>query len=180
MGLLDIVIIVLLVWGAYKGWTSGFLRQLVSLLGFLVGLFIASLFYSTLGEYITPQIGTSPSISDFLAFIILWVITPIMLGFAATGITKVLKSLKIGWFNSLLGSVLGITKFIILLSCIFNAMAALHIIDEKKREASHLYEPVKKTLTFLFNHVPYERIYEEMNTADTVFIERSDTTHGNE
>ena len=43
-----------------------------------------------------------------------------------------------------------------------------------------LYEPVKKTLTFLFNHVPYERIYEEMNTADTVFIERSDTTHGNE
>jgi membrane protein required for colicin V production len=178
MGILDIVIIVLLVWGAYKGWTSGFLKQLVSLSGFLVGLFIASQFYSTLGKYITPQFGTSPSISDLLAFIILWVMVPIFLGLIASGLTKMLKEMRAGWLNSLLGLTLGVGKYLILLSCIFNAMAAINIIDPKKQEASHLFQPVKGALTVLFDDVAYERII-KTETSDTIYIERTDSTYGN-
>lgn len=183
MGLLDIIIIVLFFWGAYKGWTSGLVNQLVSFVGFLVGLLVASLCYSTLGEYLAPKLGTSATISDLLAFIILWVLIPIFLGFVATGCTKVLKQLSLGWMNSALGAIVGVLKFLLLLSCIFNAMSALNMVDTEKRQASRFYEPVRASIGFLFDRVVTTGAGCDAEARpDTFYIERSKNLpdHGEE
>ena len=41
---IDIFIIVLTVWALVSGWRNGFLKELVSSLGFLAGLLVAALF----------------------------------------------------------------------------------------------------------------------------------------
>ena len=48
--MLDIFLLIVLLWAIYDGWHDGFVKQLASAVGFLLGLFVAATFYSTLGE----------------------------------------------------------------------------------------------------------------------------------
>ena len=160
-------------YGAVTGWQSGFFKQLVSLGGFLVGLLVAALCYAWLGEYLAPHLGTSISITNLIAFVLLWVIVPIFLGFLADRLTGALKFMKLGTVNSLLGAALGAGKFVILLSCIFNAMTLLGLIGEEKRKDSFLFNPTRMILGSYFGDEDGATLsvrQVEETTNDTVWI----------
>lgn len=146
----DIFITVLLLWSLYNGWRNGFLKEIVSSAGFLLGLLVAAVFYSQLGEHLTVSGSQGNQLSSLVAFFILWILVPIALGFAANLLTKALKEMHLGLPNSLLGAVVSVLKYLILLSCVLNVMSALHILDEQKRASSRLYAPVTGLLHTLF------------------------------
>ena len=50
--MIDAFILILMAWAAFSGWRAGFLKEIVSTVGILVGLFIAATCYSFLGEYL--------------------------------------------------------------------------------------------------------------------------------
>ena len=45
---IDLFIVILFVWALFSGWRNGFLKEVVSAGGFIVGLLVAALFYQTL------------------------------------------------------------------------------------------------------------------------------------
>lgn len=146
MSAVDIVILVILVWGAWQGWRRGLLKEVVSMAGFFVGLFIAYQFYDKFGEYLAPVLSGNPSVAKYLgyvlAFIVIWVVVPMVLGIVANVLTKSLKWLRLGCINSSLGLLVGVLKYVVLLSFVFCAMELFGIISQEKRDASHLYGPV--------------------------------------
>ncbi|MEG1581135.1 MAG: CvpA family protein [Bacteroidaceae bacterium] len=148
---LDIIIIVLLAWGAYKGWTSGFLKQLVSLLGFLVGLFVANMLYRSFGDFLAPQLGASPTTANILAFIVIWVMVPLLLGMLVALPSKWMRGTALGVFNNILGLLVGVLKYLVLLCCLFKVIGFLGMASTEKKEASHLYAPVVHSLDFVFD-----------------------------
>lgn len=150
MPFIDFVILLLVIWAVYKGWRQGFLKEVVSAAGFIVGLFVAAALYSNFGEMLAPKLGTSPTVANIVAFLGLWIIVPILLGFVAGILTKALKGLKIGLPNSILGVAVSLVKYLILMSCVFNVMSALHIVSQAKAEESLFYEPIKNSLVYFF------------------------------
>ncbi len=178
--LLDIIIIVLTLWGLYTGWVSGLLKQLAALLGYGVGLFIAALCYAQFGAYLLPHLGTSISLTNLIAFLLLWVIVPIFLGFVADNLTKVLNVLKLGLPNNLLGAAIGAFKFLLLLSCILNVMQLIGLVSEEKRTASRLYAPVAAILGGYFEGGVSIAVQEQNGAStDTTWVkfDRQETTH---
>lgn len=151
MSFIDFIILLLAVWAVWRGWRAGFLKELVSMAGFFVGLFVAAALYSQFGDYLAPKIGAPPGAGDLVAFIILWVVTPIALGFVAGILTKALKGMRLGLPNSILGAALGVAKYLVLMSCVFNVMSATGIVSREKAEESLLYQPVKSALGKVFN-----------------------------
>jgi membrane protein required for colicin V production len=151
--MLDIFIVVVMLWAIIKGWRSGFLREFASLLGFIIGLLVASLLYSSLGEYLAPKLGSSPTIGNVFAFLILWIAVPIALGIGMRGLTSLVRGIPfVGNLNGLLGTVISCLKYLILLSCLVNVMAFIHIIDDKKStQDSVLYQPTKKFVGWAFS-----------------------------
>ena len=73
MNALDILILAVVLVGFVKGLMCGFFRQVVSIVGFLAGLWVAFMLYSVLGDWIAPYIGSDVSVGRALAFILLWV-----------------------------------------------------------------------------------------------------------
>lgn len=138
----DAVIVLILLWGAWRGWKSGFIKEVFSTCGLVVGLLAAVLFYKTLGEHFTPVLG-SGSIASYagcvLAFVLIWVLVPVLAGMVANVMTKAVKSVFLGPLNSLLGMLLGTVKFLILISFVFSAMSYVGIVSERKKNASRLY-----------------------------------------
>lgn len=178
MAQIDIVIILIAVWGAYRGWKNGFLKEVVSTLGFLLGLFIAYRLYAQFGDFLAPHIGvnstTSTIVARLIAFMLLWVVSPIVLGLLATLVTKTLKGLHVGFLNSMAGSLLGVVKYVVLLSFIFGAMSMLGIISKEKRDESKCYQKVAAIANSVFKEAQWKRSKKEMpveeDVADTVWI----------
>ena len=174
---IDFIIILTLVWGAYRGWKNGLLKEVVSMLGFFVGLFIAYELYGVFGEWLAPHLSGNVSVGRVfgrvLAFIILWVVVPIVLGLVATVLTKTLKGLRLGFPNSMLGLLVGALKFYILLSFVFGAIDALHILSQEKKDASLLYNTVALAGDQVFHHDNQARPADDAQQGDSV---QSDTT----
>ena len=179
--MIDLFILILLAWAAFSGWRSGFFKEVVSTFGFVVGLFVAATCYKSFGEYLAVNGSETNMFTSLIAFFILWVIVPIVLGMVANLLTKTLKGLKLGLPNSMLGAAVSVVKFLILISCVLNVMNFLHIMDEKQVAESRLYEPVSGALRTFFpkdsvqkgiNYLKDARHSADEAESDTVWIKK--------
>ena len=107
MNALDILILAVVLVGFVKGLMCGFFRQVVSIVGFLAGLWVAFMLYSVLGDWIAPYIGSDVSVGRALAFILLWIGVPVGLSLLAYMLTKAVETVKLGGLNRLGGALLG-------------------------------------------------------------------------
>ena len=171
MPFIDFVILLLVIWALYKGWRQGFLKEIISMVGFVVGLFVAAGLYSSFGEHLYPHIGASPTVANILAFLVLWIVVPIVLGLVANLLTKALKGMKIGLPNSILGAAVSLIKYLILMSCVFNVMSFLGIVSQAKAEESFLYEPVKNSLGYAFKAYGESHSQDGEAAEDSVYTE---------
>ena len=165
---LDIFIIIVLVWAGYSGWRNGFLKEIISTAGLFIGLLVAALLYNVLDDYLAVEGSQVNAVTSVVAFFILWIIVPIVLGFVATQLTKALKGMQLGLPNSLLGLAVSVIKYLVLMSCVFNMLTALTLMNEERTKNSRLYKPVNSVLSVAFNGIKAE--YEERTKPDTIWI----------
>lgn len=149
--MIDLFILAVLLWAVISGWRNGLIKELASTLGFLVGLIMAASCYSAFGDALAVNGSETNMITSVIAFLILWIIIPIVLGAAATMVTKVLNTTFVGKINSALGSVLSVIKFSVLLGCVFTVMSALNILDKSRTADSTLYEPMQTNFAAFMN-----------------------------
>lgn len=176
--MIDLFLIVLLLWSLFSGWRNGFIKEVVSTVGFLVGLFVAATCYTTLGEYLSVDGSEANQVTSIIAFFILWIIVPIALGFAANLLTRAIKGMQLGIPNSMLGAIVSFIKFLILISCILNVMGALNILDESKRKDSALFEPVCNVVRAFFPEngtIGNLSSDDETAESDTIWVEMNAT-----
>lgn len=147
---MDTILAAILLWGAFKGWRGGLLRQLASTGGILVGLIVARMLYAILGDYLAPQIGAPQTVAHVLAFILIWVGVPMALSVLAFVLTKTAESLSLGGLNRLGGALVCVLKYCIVLSCLLHLFTAFHWIDRERAENSLLVRPVAASGAFLF------------------------------
>lgn len=155
MSSVDIIIVLVLLWGAWRGWRSGFIKEVFSTVGIVVGLVLAASFYSVLGEHFAPALGSGSKASFaacVLAFIVIWVVVPILFGLVANALTKTVKALHIGSLNALLGLAVGAIKYFLLLSVVFSAMAYVGILSEEKKQESKLYPYITVVGNAIYEH----------------------------
>ena len=152
--MLDLFILVIIGWSLYNGWRAGLVREILSTAGILVGLFGASLAYTVFGETLAVATGRQVNmVTNIFAFFLLWIIIPLALGFAATLLTRVLRTLQLGSINAAAGAGLSLIKYVILLSCLLTAMHSLGILNEERVEKSVLYRPVSGVLSWAVDAV---------------------------
>lgn len=149
---LDIFILVVLLVGLVKGWMSGLLRQVVSIVGFFVGLLVAMMLYSAFGDWLAPCIGTDVSVGRALAFVLLWIGIPVVLLWVACILTRTIEVIRLGGLNRLGGACIGMLKYMVILSCVLNVVVRIHLISDEKESGSRLYRPVQSLSGVLFDY----------------------------
>ena len=138
----DILFILVLAVGAWKGWSNGLLKEVLGLIGVFVGLYVAHLLYEQVGYQLAPHIGTSPSVASIIAFVLIWMGVPILLGVLGTLLTKVLEWAGLGSINNLGGG--------LILGAFCNVLSITHLVSEETQQQSTLFEPLKRTTAIAF------------------------------
>ena len=169
---LDIFIGIILIFALVRGLMNGFVKELASTIGFLVGLFVAATCYETLGEYLTVDGSEVNMFTSIVAFLLLWIIVPIIFGLLATLITKALDLTALGIANRIGGGILSMAKYLVLLSCVLNVMVSLNILNSERTEGSVMLEPVQYITKFAMERAQ-EYVPEVMEKAGEILPENN-------
>ena len=114
----EIVALAILLYGAVMGLKNGFLKELASMTGFFIGLYLAWKYYDQIG-------------GGAIAFIGIWIVTPIALGILAALATKLLDwTLVGGLLNRVLGCIFGVTKWAVLIVCVAVMTGQVEYLDK--------------------------------------------------
>lgn len=163
----DIVLLVFLLIGFMWGWSKGFLAQLISLVGAVLGFLVACFLYGNLGDFLAPKIGTSPTMGHIIAFFLIWFCVPLACSWLGKGFVRIMKKLKLGWINSILGGAFSLFKMLLFLSVLLTFLEFIDkykaepIVDVETKESSVLYYSVQK---FAGKLLPSDFL--ERNTTD--------------
>lgn len=143
MQTIDWIMIAIVGLGAVVGFSKGFIRQLVSVVGLVAGLLVARALYASVGEKLAMETGTSLTFARGLAFLLIWLVVPVGLSLAATLLTKAVDSIHLGFVNRWLGAGLGALKYILLISLVIALIEYIDsedsLIQSTKKKESVLY-----------------------------------------
>ncbi len=141
------LILIVLLAGAVVGFIQGAFKQIANFVGVMAGILFAILLYNRFGSYLSSATGASTGLGNTVAFILIAVIVPVVLGWLASLLTKFFKAVHLGFVNRLVGAAIGIACYGILMSFAFNVMdfavsnGGMH--TEKLDERSSLYYTCK-------------------------------------
>ncbi len=148
MTVIDIVILVILAAGMILGYRKGFFKQLSSVVGLVAGLFVARALYVMVGEQLAPHIGTSESVAQVLAFLLIWAVVPMIIYVAATMLTKALDIVHLGILNRFGGALLGMILCLLWIGLLIHILQFVDtqeaIIGKEMKEASFFYSPIRE------------------------------------
>ena len=117
---MTLLIIAIAIIGALVGFYQGALKQVASMAGIFVGLVIAVMAYGKFGKVLADLTGTEQSTADIIAFVAIVILLPLVLGWAASLLTKAFKVIHINIFNRIAGAAIGLVSYLLILSVAFN------------------------------------------------------------
>lgn len=154
MGFIDIIIIILLLIGLYKGIKNGFFVEIASLVAFVIGVFLAIKFSYLVKDTLSNWVDWSPETVQITAFALTIVLVIAIVHLSAALFTKIADFAFLGWVNTLFGGIFGVLKSMlalgIFLTLVQKANVDNFLISKQKQEASVFYQPLQKAVVYLF------------------------------
>ncbi len=145
MNYIDILIGIPLLYGLYKGFSRGLLIEIAMLAGLVLGVYVAVKFSGITEDFLREQLKIQASYLAYIAFGV--TVLGVVIGLHLLGrlLTKLVDVICLGFFNKILGALLGVVKYFILV-CVL--LLLLDAVDEKfpflpkdAREGSLFFNP---------------------------------------
>lgn len=140
----DIIILIPLLWAAYRGFTKGVIIEVVSILAFVLGIWGAIHFSDYIAEYVHNNINNE--YEPVISFSIIFVAIVICVFIIGKLLEQLINIAQLKLANKVAGAVFGAGKIILILSflvIIINQYdAKFHFIPETVKEDSLLYQPL--------------------------------------
>ena len=150
---LDIVLAIPMAWFIYKGFRKGLIFELSSLVGLVVGIYCSIKF----SKYVSTLIGIEGEYSILVAFFVTFIAVYLLSLFLGKCIEGLMKMMKMGIMNNILGSVFGLLKCVCMLSVVMYYVVLIDfdkvIITDKTREQSLFYQPIERTGNLLIGTI---------------------------
>lgn len=161
MNFLDIAVIIVFVWGAYKGFTKGFLVSFASLLALFAGIFGATKFSSiTAGILVRNNILTE-KYADLIAFSLTFLLIIVVIHIIARILTRIIEAVELGLLNRIAGVFFNLLKSAFIISVVlvlFNYINnSVQIVNPQKLDNSIFYKPLSKFAPSVFPYLKFKK-----------------------
>ena len=107
MNWVDLLVLIIFSSAIFSSLRAGFLRQALSLLGFIVGIYAAVSYHQTLAQTIRESIN-DPTLATVLAFVVILIGIWLLFSLLAVASRAALKTYGLTWIDNLFGALIGI------------------------------------------------------------------------
>lgn len=154
MNTIDIVIVVILLFGTINGFIKGLFIEVTTLVGLVLGVYGAIHFSHFLGDFLKDSMTWDESMIQVVSFAGTFLIILIALVLLGKALTKIAETIALGFFNKIVGAVFGLVKYALILSIVLmvydHINSSIRFMEKPKVKQSVLYEPVKNFAPAIF------------------------------
>ncbi len=148
MNYFDIIIIIPLIWGGYKGFKKGFIIEIASFIALGLGVWGGMKFSSISAKYLSNAFEISEKVMPLISFAVTFIAIVIVVFMLAKMLQKVITMVALGFINRAAGALFGMLKFGLIMSVIINFTDIINqqisFIEPEMKNSSILYKPVGK------------------------------------
>jgi len=152
MNLLDLFILVPLVWGCIRGFSKGFIIELATLAGLVLGIMAAFYFASATAAKLREYFTFNEDVARIIAYVLIFIVVMLLAYLIGKIIEKVFDMIALGWLNKILGAAIGILKGAVVASLLLFIIVTFDInekiIPRQTKERSMFYQAVSKVVPF--------------------------------
>jgi membrane protein required for colicin V production len=165
MIVLDIILALIVLFFAYKGFRNGLLKELGSLIALIAGVFLAIRFSDFVAKLLQDQAGFSSEYLPVISFAVIFIAIIVVVLMFSKILDQFIKLIKLQWLNKIGGIVFGSLKTIIILGGLFFLLCQfnqrLDIVGPETFNKSILFNPFISVFEFIFpyaEHLYFENI----------------------
>ena len=153
MNLIDLIIIALLGYGLIKGYKKGLIIELSSFFGVFIAFFISINLDDIISKQLVELTNINFDILNIIFFILIFLLSYSAIIFIAKGFTKLMKFVYLGLLNSLLGSLFGGLKLLLILMILSKIIFSFNLIPMKMLSESNLMIQLHILSEIIFNSI---------------------------
>ncbi len=147
MNWLDIMIIVIMGWFALTSLMTGIIREALTLIGFVLGVYLAGLYYPAGAELLREYIPT-PNVTKALSFLSILIGVWIAVSLLSLLLRELAEALSLGWLDHLGGLLFGLLKGFVVVEALLIVFTRFPLLG--------LDEAISKSViaSFALRHLP--------------------------
>jgi membrane protein required for colicin V production len=170
----DLLIAVVLLSCAIRGLMRGFLRELLSLVGLFLGLWIALLKFVPLGEWLQNRFPLTEPLPFHLAFLAIFLSVAGVAGIVGYLLQRAAKGLLMGWLDAIVGLGFGSIKGVMILTVLLFLLAHLPLAESVRTqlrtsagvEYLELFNPFLERSVQAYRRLGGERLWEQLRAPE--------------
>jgi len=114
MNPLDLIIIIIMVFLIVRGIFRGFIREIASLAGVILGIWLANLYQPVMTDYLKVYLPSGKFL-PIISFAVIFAIVLVLCNLAGWCLKMILKKTSLGWADRIFGASFSILKGIIVI-----------------------------------------------------------------
>ncbi len=150
---LDWFILVLVGLGIARGFMTGGVRQVASIVGFVLAIVAGISAMEPVGRVAVESLDLSPRVGPLIGFMLVFLVVQVSVWLVIQATEALLGAIKLSLLNRLLGALVGGFKAVLLLSLLFLVLRVFDWPSQATRHASPLYVPVAEVLPAAWDFV---------------------------
>ena len=160
--IIDIILLLCMGWGAYKGFRKGFIIQSFVILALTLAIWGGFAFAGRLEPFMQKHLQTNELVCSIASFILVFVLIIILVYTSGYLVSKIADATTLGLINRLAGAAFGIFANALILSVIillFNRVNdKKNFIKRETLEKTYLYKPVGKVAPAIFPETFFSKL----------------------
>lgn len=177
--IIDIIFLLLLSWGIYRGASKGLIVAIASFLGYFFGIIAALKFSNIAAVLIQENIAIDSKFIPFLAFLVVFVLAILIVRFIGLALTKIVNLIQLKWLNKVGGAFLYCLIYTFIFSSVLWMFHQVNLLspDIKAKSVTFSYlEPLApQVIRYSSEWYPFlegtfetlEKLFEELATKNS-------------
>jgi membrane protein required for colicin V production len=154
MNWIDFIIIIILGFSLFRGFTEGLVKEVASLAALILGIWGAIRFSNLTAMKLSEWFDMTGQYVGIISFLVTFGIIVVLVHFVGVIVDKLVHAVALSFLNRLLGIVFGLFKTVLILSVFFVILNAIDarrsFLPKEKIEESMLYNPISDIAPALF------------------------------
>lgn len=149
MNIVDLILIIILVAAAIRGFVKGFFVEFASVAAIVLGVVCAMMFTSYLQTWLSGVVSWRPATIKAASFFLIFISVLILVHLIANALEKFVQAIALGILSRIGGAIFGVIKTAFVLSFLMYLVARIEsydvtIIPKAPKSESKMYVPIEK------------------------------------
>lgn len=174
MNLVDIFIIIFILFFSFRGYRSGFVKQIFGIAAIIIAVFATFRYMGPASGLLTSFIE-NPDHATIVAGALIFLISLSLIQLGGYWLEKALKLVKINFINRLAGMAFGALNASIIASAFLLLLAGFSVPNEETRAESITYDTIIQVAPITFNIIAtiYPDTVDFMDTIEKSILENN-------